>query len=395
MSWTKYFRRKKWDEERALELDAYVEAEARENIARGMLPVEARDAARRKLGNTTLIREEIFHMNSLGFLETLWQDVRFAVRMLRKNPGFSAVAILTLALGIGANTAIFSVVYAVLLKPLPYPNSEQLVFVFQAKPADGIKEAGWSSLNLEELKAQNQIFSDVAGFTRHQLTLTGHGDPSVVNSNGVTPELFSVLSTRPIAGRGLLPKDGQLGAAPVVVLSEELWRGLFEADPNVVGTSIGLDKKSFTIVGIMPSSYRFPALTANQQILISVAQDPLFSTFMSNRGRHFLGVVARLKPGISSAEAQANLDVISANLAKEFPAQNAGWESHTVPVQQDIVGQLALGVACVVGRSWSGSADCLREYCQFASGSRDVTRERNGGAGCIGRRTNTNRSSTA
>ena len=349
MSWTRYFRRKKWDEERTRELAAHIDVETQENIARGMSTEDARHAAQRKLGNATLIREEIYRMNSIGFLETLWQDVRFAVRMLRKNPGFSAVAILTLALGIGANTAIFSVVYAVLLKPLPYPHSEQLVFVPQAKPADGIKEAGWSSLNLDELRAQNRIFTEVAGFARHQLTLTGHGDPTVVNTNVVTPELFAVLDTKPIAGRGLLSDDGKPGAAPVVVLSEELWRGLFEADPNVVGTSIGLDKKSFSIVGVMPTTFRFPALTANQQVWIPVAQDPLFSQFMNARGRHFLGGIARLKPGISGAEAQANLDAISANLAKEFPAQNAGWEAHIAPLQKDIVGSSRSALLVLLG----------------------------------------------
>ena len=349
MSWARFFRRTKWDEERSRELASHIETETQENISRGMSAENARHAAQRKLGNATLIREEIYRMNSIGFLETLWQDVRFALRMLRKNPGFSAVAILTLALGIGANTAIFSVVYAVLLKPLPYPQSEQLVFASQAKPSDGIKETGWSSLNLEELRAQNHIFTEVAGASRHQLTLTGHGDPTVVNTNVVTPELFMVLETKPLAGRGLLSEDGKPGATPVVVLSEELWRGLFDADQNVIGTSIGLDKKSFTIVGVMPTTFRFPALTANQQVWIPLVQDPLFSQFINVRGRHFLGVIARLKPGISGAEAQANLDAISANLAKEFPAPNAGWESHIAPMQADIVGSSRSALLVLLG----------------------------------------------
>src|SRR5208283_423850 len=127
MSWTRFFRRRQWDEERARELEAYLEAETDENIARGMSPQEARYAARRKLGNTTLIREEIYHMNSLGWLEVLWQDLRYGLRMLAKNPGFTVVAVLTLALGIGANTAIFTVIYSVLLRPLPFRNEDRLI----------------------------------------------------------------------------------------------------------------------------------------------------------------------------------------------------------------------------------------------------------------------------
>src|ERR1700687_4556158 len=167
------------------ELRSHLDFLIEENITLGMSPEEARAAARRHFGNLTRTRERANEAWQFLRVETILQDIRHGLRGLRKSPSFSLVVILTLALGIGANTAIFSVVYAVLLKPLPYPKSEQLVFVFQAKPADGIKETGWASLTLEALRAQNRIFTEVAGFARHQLTLTGRGDPTVVNTNVV------------------------------------------------------------------------------------------------------------------------------------------------------------------------------------------------------------------
>src|ERR1039457_2701154 len=157
MSWKRFLVRRRWDEERARELQAHVQIETDENVSRGMLPDEARYAANRKLGNSTQIREEIFHMNSMAFVETMWQDLRFAFRMLRKNVGFTAVAILTLALGIGANTAIFSVVYAVLLQPLPYKNSSQLVILNETTPRIGTVSVSYP--NFLDWRASSRTFS--------------------------------------------------------------------------------------------------------------------------------------------------------------------------------------------------------------------------------------------
>src|SRR4029077_15795439 len=183
-------------------------------------------------------------------IETFLQDTRYAFRMLRKNPGFTAVAVLTLALGIGANTAIFSVVYAVLLKPLPYTNPEQLFTAFQANKQEGVAETGCWYLNFEGGGGQKHFFRERGGILAHQLTLTGRGEPAVVNTSVVTPELFALLDVKPLAGRIFFPQDGKPGAAPVALVSEDLWRGRFGRDPKITGSSINLDQRPFTVIGI-------------------------------------------------------------------------------------------------------------------------------------------------
>jgi predicted permease len=337
------------DQEFARELDAHLDMLAEENVRRGMSTEEARRAARIRLGGRTQLQETNRELHGLPALETFFQDTRYAFRMLRKNLGFTAVAVLTMAVGIGANTAIFSVVYAMLLKPLPYSEPEQLLTLFEAQPQAGGKATGWSYANFAELREQNHIFSDMAASQQHQLTLTGRGEPSVVNTSVVTPELFSVFGQRPILGRPFYSEDGKAGAPAVVTLSENLWRGSFAADPNVIGSSINLDKRSFTIVGVMPAVFRFPILTASEQLWIPLVQDPLFGSWMDRRGGHWLQVTGRLKPGVSMTQAQAELDAIDARLAKEFPAENDGWTIGFVPLKQKIVGNVKPALLVLMG----------------------------------------------
>ena len=331
------------------ELETHLEMLTDENIRRGMAPEEATRTARIRLGGLTQLRETNRELQGLPTIETLLQDTRFAFRMLRKNPGFTAVAVLTLALGIGANTAIFSVVYAVLLKPLPYAESNQLFNVFETRPQDGITGTGWSYANFVELRGQNRIFSEMAGSQKHQLTLTGRGEPSVVNTSVVTPELFSLFGEKPLAGRMFFSEDGKPGAPPVVILSENLWRGAFGADPNIMGNSINLDKRSFTVIGIMPEAFRFPLVTESEQLWIPLVQDPLFGSWMDRRGGHWLQVTGRLKPGVSITQAQAELDAITARLAKEFPAENDGWKIRMVSLQEMIVGDAKSPLLVLLG----------------------------------------------
>ncbi len=337
------------DQEFEHELDSHLDMLTDENVRRGMAPEEARRAARVRLGGHTQLRETNRELQGLPMLETFFQDTRYALRMLRKNPGFTAVAVLTLALGIGANTAIFSVVYAVLLKPLPFTNPDQLFTAFQANTQLGIAETGCSYPNFEEWRSQNHVFSELAGIVAHQLTLTGRGEPSVVNTSVVTPELFALLDVKPLAGRIFFPQDGKQGAAPVVLVSEDLWQGRFGADPRIIGTSIDLDKRPFTVIGIIPAAFRTPFFNTKQEIWIPLVQDPVFSTFMPKRGVHLLPVLGRLKAGVSMAQAQAEMDAISGRLAVEFPAENRGWTVRLVPLQKEIVGDVRTELLVLLG----------------------------------------------
>ncbi len=331
------------------ELQAHLDLLTEENVRRGMTPEEAGRAARLRLGGHTQLKETNRELRGLPILETFFQDTRYAFRMLRKNPGFTAVAVLTLALGIGANTAIFSVVYAVLLKPLPFTNPDQLFTAFQANTQLGIAETGCSYPNFEEWRAQNHVFSELAGILAHQLTLTGRGEPSVVNTSVVTPELFALLDVKPLAGRIFLPQDGKQGAPPVVLVSEDLWRGRFGADPKIIGTSINLDQRPFTVIGIIPAAFRTPFFNTKQEVWIPLIQDPVFSIFMPKRGVHLLPALGRLKPGVSVAQAQAEMDAISGRLAMEFPAENNGWTIRLVPLQKEIVGDVRTELLVLLG----------------------------------------------
>jgi putative ABC transport system permease protein len=337
------------DQEFASELETHLDMLTDENIHRGMPPEEARRAARIKLGGVTQLKETNHEIRGLPFIETFLQDARYALRMLRKSPGFTAVAVLTLALGIGANTAIFSVVYAVLLKPLPYANPNQLVSAFQANSQEGVPETGTSYPNFEEWRAQNHVFSELATINFHQLTLTGRGEPSEVDTSVVTPEHFALLDVKPLQGRVFFPEDGKRGAPAVVIVSENLWRGTLGADPQILGSSIILDKRPFTVIGIMPASFRSPFINSKPEVWIPLVQDPLFGSWMARRGGHWLAVFGRLKPGVSIAQARAEMDAISARLASEFPAENKGWTVHLVPLHEEIVGDVRTALLVLLG----------------------------------------------
>ena len=318
------------------EIRFHLEKLIEENVARGMTPEDGRYAAVRELGGLEQIKEECRDMRRVNYVENFVQDIRYGLRMLAKNPGFTTVAILTLALGIGANTAIFSAVYAVLLRPLPFARPGQLVRVFEANDRAGISADGCSYAEFKEWQRQNHVFSGMAAEAAHELTLTGRGEPTVVRVGDVTADFFSVLGVPPLAGRAFRAGDDDQGAAPVVVLSNDLWRIRFASDPGLIGSTIELDKRPFTVIGVMPATFRFSFQNEGQyrQLWIPIVQDPFFGPMAKNPIRHFFSAIARLKPGVSEAQEQGKLEALGAGLWPRYRPGDQGWSIRTATFRE-------------------------------------------------------------
>jgi predicted permease len=342
-------RRKRMLDNLEADIKDHLDRETQDNIDRGMSPEEARYAARRKFGNVGRALEDTREVWVARWIDDLAKDLRFGFRTLIKSPGFAAVAILTLALGVGANTAIFTIVDAVLLRALPYSDPEKLVVMFAVPVNQPEALSAISYRDFSDCREHNRVFSEFAGNAFHDLTLTGAGEPSVVNTGTVTPEIFALLDAKPLAGRALLPGDGQQGAAPVAVLSEGLWRSRFGSNPALIGQSINLDMRPFTVVGILPASFRYPDGAPQQDVWIAVPQDPLFGPLLYKPGSRVLSAVARLRPGISLEQAQAEMSAIGTRLATEFPSQDSGFTLRVVPYREFVVGDVRSPLLILLG----------------------------------------------
>jgi len=257
-------------------------------------------------------------------MNTIWQDIRYGLRMLLKAPGVSIVATIALALGIGANTAIFSVVNAVLLRPLPFANPDSLVSLFEKDDTRGVKQSPYSYPDFFDLRAQNHAFEHVAAYHDQDFIMTGRGEPVRLSGGVVTADLFSVLSEAPMLGRSFLPdEDKPTETDRVVILSERLFAGRFNSDRNVINQQITLDGKRYTIIGVMPHGFEFPIQNEPLEFWTTIADDAAGSSpITAQRGAHFLHVIGRLKPGVSEAQAQSEAAAIAARLEQQYPDTN-------------------------------------------------------------------------
>ncbi|HJW15434.1 MAG TPA: ABC transporter permease, partial [Thermoanaerobaculia bacterium] len=277
------------------------------------------------------------------------RDLRFAARTLRNSPGFTAIVLTTIALGIGANTAIFSVINAVLLRPLPYARPEQLVAAFQTLPSQGISSNGVSYLNFSDWAAQAHSFGELGAIRMHDFTLTGQGEPALVAAGTVTSNVFALLGSTPLFGRGLVPSDDAPDAAPVAVLTERLWRERFGADPAVLGKTVHLDQQPFTVAGVMPALFKTPPNVPPAELWTPLSKDPVFEDLRQKRGGHYLTIVGRLKDGVSIAGAQAELATIAQGLARQYPKENEGWGVRLVPLSESLVSGVRTALLLLLG----------------------------------------------
>ncbi|HVJ27056.1 MAG TPA: ABC transporter permease, partial [Vicinamibacterales bacterium] len=320
MSWSRFFRRSRWDDERARELEAHLAHEIDDNIARGMTPQAAAMAAHRRLGNATQIREEIYHMNTLGFVETIWQDLRYGFRLLRKNPTFAVVAILTLALGTGANAAIFQLVNSVRMRALPVERPQELASIAVNTNDKGRTGQFMSRRPMfteplwQAIRAEQQGFSQLFAWGITTWNVATDGEYLPARGLYVTGDFFQTLGVNAQLGRVLGHADDQKGCgAPGAVLSHGLWQSRYGGNRNVIGQSISLDNRPFTIVGVTPPAFFGVEVGRAFDVILPLCAEPLIraQSAIGRRDAWFLDIMGRLKPGWTAERAQAQLEAIS------------------------------------------------------------------------------------
>src|SRR5919112_1701100 len=340
------------------ELSQHLEDRYEQSLASGATEEEARRAALVELTEGDLLSRELRRVErparaepvapgsprGSGVLGDFWQDLRYGLRALRKHPGFTAVAVTALALGIGANTAIFSVVNTVLLRPLPYKDPDRLVMVWEDDTKHGYPRDTPAAANYVDWREQNGVFEGMAALADQSFNLTGMGDPERLEGKRASANLFRLLGVEPVLGRGFLPEDDQPGAGRVVVLSHGLWQRRFGADPKVIGRALELNGQSYTVVGVMPPSFQFPSPEDELWVPIAFTQQEAAS-----RGRHYLNVVARMKPGVSVEQAQAEMSTIAARLQQQYPDYNTELGAVVVPLHEQVVGDIRPALLVLLG----------------------------------------------
>ena len=320
------------------ELRFHLEMEIEANIKRGMSLAEARRDALIKFGGVEKFKEECRDVRGAPLAESVLQDIRYGTRILFRNPGFTVVAVLTLALGIGANTAIFSVIYGVLVKPLPYQDGNELVIVQQQAPLAGVNNVPFSFKEVQDYREQNQTLSDVVEHHTMSFTLLGGQEPQRVQTGVVSANFFDVLGVKPLLGRTFVASDEEHGADAVLVLSYQYWKGSHGGDPAIVGRVFQMNNRPHTVIGVLPSIPQYPN---EQDVYMPTTQCPARASepFKANRNSRMMSVFGRLKDGVKVTQAQADLSTLANNLQSQYPDSypaNRGYAASVVSLQDEL-----------------------------------------------------------
>jgi predicted permease len=324
-------RRDRVERELTDEIDGYIDLLTEEKVAQGLSRDDARRAARREIGRVDHVKEHVRDVRVGAWLDACRQDVRFGVRTLLRRPAFTVTAVLTLGVGMGATTAMFSLIDNVLLKPLPFHEPDQLTMVWEARPRFNQPRIEASPLNYLDWQQQVQAFESLAAYVNGFVNLTGAGAPARLVAVQVTPNLFPTLGIDPLVGRWFVAPEGSPGQTAVGILSYGLWQGRFGANRDIVGQTIRLDDQPHLVVGVMPRGFQFP----RDGVQVWTPIDYAAGAGVQGRGTFFLSVVGRLKPSVSVEQANTELTAVARALAQAYP-ENADATAFAVPLQQDL-----------------------------------------------------------
>lgn len=345
--WKRWVSRSDWERSLSEEVRDHLERQTEANVAAGMTPAEARRQAMAQLGGTEAVKEACREERRGIWIETFWSDVRYGLRMLRKNPGFSAIAILTLALGIGASTSVFSLVDAILLKPLPYPDPEHLVMVWEVPPAKAnltLGDVPWGRVESNFFCQEAKTFEAIAAFKSDSFNLTGSGEPVRLNGVRASAGFFPALGVSPVLGRSFTPEEDEQGHEHVVVLSHTLWRERFGADAGIVGRVLELNSSTYTVIGVMPAGFAFPHGEEMPAALNFPREVQIWLPLAINRGPRIpaepweLTMLGRVRAGLTLDQSAAEMAVLAKRLEEQEPYIKGWAGSRLVPIAQQAAG---------------------------------------------------------
>jgi putative ABC transport system permease protein len=335
------------------EFRSHIEIETEANMKRGLPPEEARSVALGNFGNQTAIKEAAYEVRGGGLAESLWQDLRFGCRLLLRDPGFTSVAIVTLALGIGANSAIFSVINSVLLRPLPFKEPEQLVAVWRTsfetsswhvQSRQSATRGVFSYPDFLDFRDQDRLFDQMSVYRTGGFALTGKGEATRVPAAVVSANIFKLLGARPVLGRDFEQSDDLPDDGLKVILSNQLWQSRFGGDPGILGQTLMLTNRSYTVVGVMPAGFEFPIQADPIEVWATIASDAQRTgngpANTEQRGNDYLNVIARLKPNTPIEQAQAEMATIASGIESEHPQEDTGAGVRLVSEHEDMVGEV-------------------------------------------------------